>query len=301
MPVEITGGTRLTGIIGWPVAHSMSPAMHNAAFAALGLNWCYLALPVLPDHVGEAVRGLRALGFVGANVTVPHKRAVMPYLDEISPTARTMSAVNTIVVRDGRLLGDNTDWLGFLASLREEGFEPEGTRCAVLGAGGAARAVVYALASIGSAVTVYNRTLARAEELISDMSAACPAASLRARPLAALAEIGEETDLIVNTTSLGMWPETEASPWPLGRPFPGHVTACDLIYNPLESLFLSQARAAGAEIINGLGMLVHQGAIAFETWTGQQAPIEAMRAAALKSLSQLGGGVPNLFGKWAST
>jgi shikimate dehydrogenase len=276
---RISGQTRLVGVIGWPVAHSMSPAMHNAAFASLGLDWRYLALPVEPERVGEAVRGLRALGFAGANVTVPHKQAVMAHLDRVSPAAQAIGAVNTIVIRDDRLLGDNTDWLGFLAALREEGFEPEGRCCAVLGAGGAARAVVYALASAGATVTVYNRTAARAESLVGGLSASLPGAPLHARPLTALGEISNETELLVNTTSLGMWPETEASPWPAALPLPSHLAVCDLVYNPPQTLLLTQAQAAGARAIGGLGMLVHQGAAAFEMWTGHHPPTEVMRQA----------------------
>jgi shikimate dehydrogenase len=285
MSARISGKTKLVGIIGWPVAHSMSPAMHNAAFAALGLDWCYVALPVVPERIGEAVRGLLALSFAGANVTVPHKQAVMAHLDRVSPAAQAIGAVNTIVIRDGWLLGDNTDRPGFLASLREEKFDPAGRRCAVLGAGGAARAVVYALASVGAAVTVYNRTAARAESLARDLAVSLPDAALRARPLAALGEIGAETDLLVNTTPLGTWPETEASPWPATLPLPPHLTVCDLVYNPPQTSLLAQAQAAGARAIGGLGMLVHQGVAAFEMWTGHRPPLEVMRQAALRQLS----------------
>jgi shikimate dehydrogenase len=281
----ISGKTRLAGVIGWPIAHSMSPAMHNAALASLGLDWCYVALPVEPGRVGEAVRGLLALGFGGANVTVPHKQAVMAHLDRVSPAAQAIGAVNTIVIRDDWLLGDNTDWLGFLASLREEKFDPAGRRCAVLGAGGAARAVVYALASVGAAVTVYNRTAARAESLVGDLAASLPDATLHVRPLAALDEIGAETDLLVNTTPLGMWPEAAASPWPATLPLPPRLTVCDLVYNPQQTSLLAQAQAAGAGAIGGLGMLVHQGAVAFEMWTGHRPPVQVMRQAALRQLS----------------
>jgi shikimate dehydrogenase len=281
----ISGKTRLVGVIGWPVAHSMSPAMHNAAFAALDLDWCYVALPVEPERVGEAVRGLPALGFAGANVTVPHKQTVMAYLDRVSPAAQAIGAVNTIAIRAGRLLGDNTDWLGFLVSLREEGVEPASRRCAVLGAGGAARAVVYALASVGATVAVYNRTATRAESLVGDLAASLPGAALRTRPLAALGEIGAEAELLVNTTSVGMWPETGASPWPAALPLSPHLTVCDLVYNPPQTLLLAQAQAAGARAIGGLGMLVQQGAAAFEIWTGCRPPAEVMRQAALRQLS----------------
>jgi shikimate dehydrogenase len=278
--VSISGGTTLVGLIGWPVEHSLSPAMHNAAFAAAGLDWVYVPLPVYPDHVGEAVRGLRAMGFAGANVTVPHKQAVLQHLDDIAEDALVIGAVNTIVVQDGALCGDNTDAAGFLASLDEAGFDPAGICAAVLGAGGSARAIVHALASAGvRQVSIYNRHLQRAYQLCRDMSKFHADARFEAYPLDAVATIGEDISLLVNTTSLGMWPDTETSPWPTELPIPGHLTVYDLVYNPPETLLLTQASAVGAETVSGLGMLVHQGAAAFGMWTGQPAPIEVMRAA----------------------
>ena len=279
-PSSITGHTTLVGLIGWPVTHSLSPAMHNAAFAALEMDWAYVPLPVYPDHVGEAVRGLRALGFVGANVTVPHKQAVLLHLDEVSHAAQVIGAVNTIVVRDGLLYGDNTDAAGFIASLREIGFDPAGTYCAVLGAGGAARAVVHALADAGALqVCVYNRHFSRARDLCQDMAKFHTAVRFEPASLDEVSVIGEDTDLLVNATSLGMWPETETSPWPQDLPIPAHLTVCDLVYNPPETRFLSQAQAVGATTVGGLGMLIHQGAMAFELWTGRPAPVAAMREA----------------------
>ncbi len=283
----IDGSTKLTGVIGWPVEHSLSPAMHNAAFRRLGINWVYLPLPVYPDHLGEAVRGLRAMSFAGANVTVPHKQAVMPYLDDISYNAQVIGAVNTIVVRDGSLYGDNTDAPGFLACLAEVGFQVGPIQVAVLGAGGAARAVVHALAQAGaSGITVFNRSLARARQLCQDMARFHPDGSIQADRLQRVDQIDERFHLLVNTTSVGMWPDVEVSPWPSGLEFPPHLTVCDLVYNPAETRLLAQARAAGAETVNGLGMLVHQGAIAFELWTGKEAPTSAMRTACLQALGR---------------
>jgi shikimate dehydrogenase len=281
----ITGQTRLVGIIGWPVEHSLSPVMHNAAFAQAGLDWAYVPLPVYPDHVGEAVRGLRALGFAGANVTVPHKRAVIRYLDEVSHAAQAIGAANTIVMRNGELYGDNTDAAGFFASLRAAGFDPAGTYCAIMGAGGAARAVAYALAGAGALqVCVYNRNLRHARDLCQDMAKFYPDVRFEAVAMSDLAGIGEDTDLLVNATPVGMWPDTEASPWPGGLPVPAHVRVCDLVYNPQKTLFLAQARRDGAETVEGLGMLVYQGAAAFEMWTGRPAPVETMRQACLTAL-----------------
>lgn len=283
----LTGRTRLVGVIGWPVEHSLSPVMHNTAFAALGLDWAYLPLPVYPDHLGEALRGLRALGFAGANVTVPHKQAVLAHLDEVSHAAQVIGAVNTIVVREGSLYGDNTDAAGFITSLHEAGFDPAGTYCALMGAGGAARAVVHALADAGALqMCVYNRSFRRARDLCRDMAKFHPDVRFEPASLNDVSAIGDDTDLLVNTTSLGMWPHTEASPWPHDLPIRGHLTVCDLVYNPLETLFLTQARAVGAKTIGGLGMLVHQGAAAFEMWTSRPAPAETMRQACLEALRE---------------
>jgi shikimate dehydrogenase len=283
----VTGSTTLVGLIGWPVEHSFSPAMHNAAFAELGLDWAYVPLPVYPDHLGEAVSGLRALGFAGANVTVPHKERALAHLDEVSHAAQVIGAVNTIAVRDGVLYGDNTDSTGFIASLRDVGFDPAGTYCALLGAGGAARAVVHALVDAGALqVGVYNRNYRRARDLCLDMAKFYSHVRFEPASLGDVSAIADDTDLLVNATSLGMWPDTETSPWPHDLPIPGHLTVCDLVYNPQDTLLLSQARAAGAEIVGGLGMLVHQGAAAFELWTGRPAPVSAMREACLAALHE---------------
>ncbi|MBC8249713.1 MAG: shikimate dehydrogenase [Anaerolineales bacterium] len=282
MPLNINGQTKLVGLIGYPVEHSLSPAMHNSAFTALGLNWCYVPLPVPPERVGEAIAGLRALGFVGANVTVPHKEAVMAYLDHVTPEAQAIGAVNTIVVREGRSIGYNTDWHGFLTALNEGGFDPHGKRAVVLGAGGAARAVVYALAQAEAQVTVLNRTPARARALVQDFSPLFPSSSLLSLPLAlqTLEEQTAEAHLLVNTTPVGLWPEVDQSIWPEDLTFPSHLAVFDLVYNPRQTKLLQQARAAGAKAIGGLGMLVHQGAAAFELWTGEKAPVEMMYEAA---------------------
>ncbi len=277
--------------------------MHNAAFAALGLDWAYVPLPVPPERVGDAVRGLAALGFAGANVTVPHKQAVIPFLDELTPVARAVSAVNTIIVRpDGSLLGDNTDGAGFMADLRAHGVsagaEAQGSggaaerneillhhrvtvspchRVLVLGAGGAARAVVYALVEAGASVAVTNRTLEHADELCQTIVAALPRAAGRLSAHAfpeALAELATGADLIVNATSLGLH-AGDPLPWDAAIPFrPGQVVY-DLIYNrPTELLAL--ARSQGATAMDGLGMLVYQGARAFKLWTAVEPPVDVM-------------------------
>ena len=291
--MAIDGHTQLVGLIGWPVEHSLSPAMHNGAFAALGLNWRYVPLPVPPGQIEAAVKGLAALGFRGANVTVPHKQAVVPALDTIAPDARRLGAVNTIVVErseDGEVTigGYNTDARGFIAALREGGFDPQGRSAVVVGAGGAARAVVSGLLWSGSGgVTVLNRTPERAQALISDLGRRSEDASrLRALPLTPenLIASARAADLLVNATTVGMWPHMGGSIWPDTVSIPAHLTVFDLVYNPLETRLLRQARESGAHAVGGLGMLVRQGALTFEMWTGEPAPVEVMREACEQAL-----------------
>ena len=287
-PSLIDGHTQLVGLIGWPVEHSLSPAMHNAAFDALGLNWRYVPLPVVPGQVEVAVRGLAALGFRGANVTVPHKQAVMPVLGPVGPSARQLGAVNTLLI--GRRAGEaaviggfNTDSQGFVGALRQGGFEPEdGGNAVVVGAGGAARAVVFGLLWSGSGhIAVLNRTLERARALVSDLGSHPGfSARLRALPLApeTLVESARAADLLVNATTIGMWPHVGGSIWPDGVPIPAHLTVFDLVYNPLETRLLRQARQSGARAIDGLGMLVRQGALAFDMWTNQGLAVSEIAA-----------------------
>jgi len=280
--LPINGLTQLVGLLGWPVAHSKSPAMHNAAFAALGLNWAYVPLPVAPDQLSTAVAGLAALGFAGANVTVPHKQAVIPLMDTLTPAAQAIGAVNTLHRVEGRWLGDNTDAEGFIRALREGGVSPAGQRVVVLGAGGAARAVVYALGMAGAAeITIYNRTPAKAQTLVNALTVHLPHTPLKARRRAAFSGEG---DLFVNATAVGMYPHSGASPWPEGIPLPAGAAYYDLVYNPLETHFLAQARAAGGRAVAGLGMLVHQGAAAFARWTGREPDTHLMLEACLRTL-----------------
>ena len=296
----IDGHTQLVGLIGWPVKHSLSPAMHNAAFDALGLNWHYVPLPVPPGQVDAAVRGLAALGFRGANVTVPHKQAVMPALDSIAPNASVLGAVNTLVVgrrADGMPVigGYNTDAHGFVGALRQGGFEPEeGESAVVVGAGGAARAVVFGLLWSGTGeIAVLNRTPERAQALVSDLGSRHEwSARLRALPLTpeTLIETARAADLLVNATTVGMWPHVDGSVWPDSVPIPSHLTVFDLVYSPLETRLLRQARKSGARAIDGLGMLVRQGALAFDLWTNQGLEVTEiaalMRAACERALGR---------------
>jgi shikimate dehydrogenase len=273
------------GLIGWPVEHSVSPSMHNAAFRELGLDWEYRLLSTPPGKVQARLGALEGDGYRGANVTVPHKFAVMPYLHSVAQSAQAMGAVNTIVVQEGHLRGANTDGDGFLAALREAGFEPSGRQALVLGAGGSARAVVYSLAQAGCPVTIYNRSAERAAALVQYLTDAGVGQPLSAVESAHLEDLDfSRFGLLVNATPLGMYPEIHASPWPDGLPLPSHWTVFDLVYNPEQTSLMIEARAAGAKAIGGLAMLVHQGAKAFELWTGQEAPVDVMRAAAEQAL-----------------
>ncbi|MBN1287094.1 MAG: shikimate dehydrogenase [Anaerolineae bacterium] len=285
------GATKLVGVIGWPVAHSLSPVMHNAAFDALGLNWRYVAMPVRTEDVGAALRGLRALGFQGVNVTVPHKQRVVPHLAGISPEARTLGAVNTLSAGPDGWHGDNTDARGFIRDLIAHGVDVKGKMCLVLGAGGAARAVVYALTAAGGRVAVFNRTHTRALDLVSDLTGLFPGGVLTAHAMAQLGDFvrdGERAPgLIVNTTSVGMWPDAGTSPWPDGLKIPPETVVYDLVYKPLRTRFLEQAESCGARTIDGIGMLVHQGAEALQLWTGQEAPIDVMTGAAREAAASM--------------
>jgi shikimate dehydrogenase len=269
--VTVTGGTRLAGVIGWPVRHSRSPAIHNAAFAATGLDWLHLALPVEPGDAPRAIGGMAALGIEGLSVTMPHKVAAAAAVDRLSADAVALGAVNCIV-REGRLLvGHNTDGGGFVDSLRvDEGIDPGGMRCVVFGAGGAARAVIRALAVAGTErVTVVNRDPGRAEaaaRLGGDLGRVGSAAEVA------------DADLVVNATPLGMG-DDRALPFDPGECGPDTVVV-DLVYHPEITALLAAASGAGRRTVGGIGMLVHQAARAFTLWTGVEAPVDVMTEAA---------------------
>ena len=277
-----TATTRLAAVIGAPVRHSLSPVLHNAAFEALGLDWVYLAFEVAPGRAADALAAMTVLGIEGLSVTMPHKDDVARAVDEPSPAVVALGACNCVVrLPDGRLAGENTDGDGFVDSVREAGHDPAGRRCVVLGAGGAARAVVAALGLAGAAeVVVVNRTAARAA-----------AAAALAGPVGRVGTPYDVAvaDLVVNATSVGMG-DDRALPSPPDRFRPGQVVA-DLVYHPLETAWLAAARARGATCVDGLGMLVHQAARAFERWTGVVPPVAVMRAAALAELARRAGAV----------
>ena len=276
---SINGRTKIVGIIGWPVEHTLSPVMQNEAFKALRMNWRYLPFPTKPADLPDAIEGVRALGIRGVNLTIPHKEAAVPLLDELSPAAEAIGAVNTVVVEpDGRLFGENTDALGFGEDLAAHGVRVSGARALVLGAGGAARAVVYVLASGGAEVCVLNRSVDRAEALAREMSEKVGAA-ICAGGLDEIPAKAGWADMVVNTTPVGMWPAVDSSPWPEDVRFGKGQVVYDVIYRPQETMLMAHARRCGATAIGGIGMLVRQGAAAFRLWTGKEPPLAAMEAA----------------------
>jgi shikimate dehydrogenase len=274
--------TRLSGVIGDPIGHSLTPLLHNAAFGALGLDWLSVAFEVTAGQAAGALAGMRALRLGGLSVTMPHKGDVVGLVDRLSDVARRLDAVNSVYWRDGQLVGDNTDGTGFLASLaRGSGFAPARTRCMVLGAGGAARAVVDALVHADAGeVVVVNRTAGRAESA---------AALAGGRGRVSNGEDVGDMDLVVNATPTGMRDSAAVDAPPLIDTAGLHVgqVVADLVYHPLVTPFLSAARARGATTVGGLGMLVHQAAVALESWTGADIPVEAMWAAAERATREV--------------
>ncbi len=272
----LSGHTRVVGVIGDPVAHSLSPTLHNAAFDALGLDWVYLAFPVPRGRGADAVAAVSALGLAGLNVTMPHKEDVAGACDELTSDAAALRSVNTVVARpDGRALGDSTDGPGFLDALADERIDVAGKPVLVLGAGGAARAVILALGRAGASVTVAARRPDAAE------SAAALASGAEAIPFGAVDP--STFPLVINATPLGM---SGGDPLPVDpEALHGKQAVVDLVYHPADTPLLTAARSKGALAINGLGMLLHQAARSFTLWTGQPAPIDAMRAAVTAALA----------------
>lgn len=278
------------GIFGYPIGHSLSPVFQQAALDHHEIDARYEAWETHPDDLGAAVARLRGADYLGANVTVPHKVEVMAHLDEVDELARLIGAVNTIVKRGDRLAGHNTDAGGFIEALRQSGgFDPSRKRALLLGAGGAARAAAFALVREGaSGLVIANRTLERASALAEELGGSDRAVT--AVPLNDATAVGEavaSADLVVNSTTVGMrhTPEQDDSPLPGGVLRSGCVVY-DMVYNPARTPLLAQAEHAGATAVGGLSMLIHQGAAAFELWTGKRAPVELMFAAAERAMAQ---------------
>lgn len=277
-------------LFGYPLGHSISPAFQNAALRECGIHGVqYVKKSVPPEELQQIILALRAPECLGANVTVPHKQTILPLLDEVSPLAREIGAVNTVVKRantDGSvaLVGENTDAYGFMQALRARRVDPRGQRVAILGAGGAAAAAAYALAEGGAyEIVLLNRTLARSVELADRLVQKFPLMGLALNDWDALGK----TQLLVNATSVGMSPHPDASPLPPHVVLARHAVVYDLVYNPPMTRFLREAQAQGARTVGGLEMLIYQGARAFELWTGKRAPIRIMRAAATAALQEI--------------
>lgn len=279
-----TGSTRVVGVIGDPVRHSLSPVLHNAAFVALGMDWTYVAFHVATGLGAQAVEAVRALGIEGLSVTMPHKSDVAAAVDVLSDDAAALGAVNTVLRRNSQLVGDSTDGYGFMAALAEAGFDPAGKRCMVVGAGGAGRAVVLALARGGAArIVVVNRHPGRAAAAVALGGGVAVVGGI---------ESATESDLVVNATPVGMGLDHNgavgASVVDADRLGPGQFVN-DLVYHPAQTPLLLAGAQRGATVLNGLPMLVHQAARQFELWTGEVAPLAAMRGAVDHELSSRAG------------
>lgn len=282
---NITGKTKVTGIIGYPLTYTLSPLMHNRAFKVCGLNYKYLAFVVEKGHLKSAIDGIRALNIKGVNITMPHKEAVISLLDGISKEAEIIGAVNTINNEDGRLIGYNTDAEGFTSSLKEEDFNPAGKQAIIIGTGGGAKAVAVALVQAGvKSIAVVGGSIEKSQAIkdrIIDITR-----NILVKPLtfeSNLADIFQIGDLIVNATPVGMAESGGLLPVPLELIKKRHFIY-DLVYIPQETVLIKEARRKGARAVNGTGMLVHQAALAFEIWTGISAPVEEMRQALIRGL-----------------
>ena len=282
----ITGKTRLLAVIGAPIGHSLSPIIQNAALHAAGLDYVYTALPVRADALASAVRGLRDAGIAGFNVTIPFKTEIIPLLDALSEDARRIQAVNTVVIEDGRMVGHNTDVMGFLAGFAERGIALTGKNAVLIGAGGAARAALWGLLRSGvRSVVIGVRNAAKGTALAADFAADGDVRAVSFDDTAWIAACSD-ADLVVQTTPLGMTPHTEAMPPVDAAVINPSAVVYDLIYTPAETHFLREARARGCETINGETMLVAQGAEAFHLWTGKRPDVELMKRVLREELAR---------------
>lgn len=280
----IHGTTQVFGVTGAPVSHSVSPAMHNAAFAALGMDAVYVPFPIAPENLGPAVRGLFAAGLRGLNVTVPHKETMLPIVDDLSPVAAAVGAVNTVWLDRGILKGDNTDVAGILRACARDGVRLDGLTC-ILGAGGAARAAVQAVLLSGGEAVILNRTVERAEALAESANALWEDERVHADALyEGDARLGlEDADALINCTSVGL-KDPEATPFPWVDAIPKDCYLFDTIYIPPQTRLLKEATARGCRTRNGLAMLVEQGAESFRLWTGKEPDVNVMEQAARDAL-----------------
>lgn len=268
--MKILGTTKVIGLFGYPVEHSLSPLMHNAAFEYLGLNYCYVTFSVRPETLNDAVRGIRAFNLRGVNITIPHKENVMPFLDKVSEEASFIGAVNTILNSNGTLIGHNTDGRGLMASLAEADTPVEGKTVLILGAGGACRAISYYLSEKTSKLLIFDIDKNKLERLVADLN------TIRSNVISMKSPDNlDNIDMLINATPLGI---KDSDPVPVNTSLiTDRMTVCDLIYK--DTTLLKTASARGCKTLNGLGMLLHQGVLAFEIWTGIKPPVDIMRMA----------------------
>lgn len=285
------------GLVGYPLGHSLSPKLHTAALHACGLDGDYSLFPIAPDDkqsLKDLLSRVRSEEIQGLNVTIPHKQNVLPFLDELTPTVRSIGAVNTIYLRDNNLVGDNTDAPGFLVDMNQLLGDRKSKivnrkSSLVLGAGGSARAVVYALLSVGWNITIAARRMEQAQQLANSFAdyqlpiTVCSLSNIESDP-PNLQSLVSSMSLLVNTTPVGMTPNIDESPWPENLPFPPHAAIYDLVYNPRETKLVREARRQGLYATTGLGMLIEQAALSFEIWTGKTPSREIMRLAIHQSL-----------------
>ncbi len=284
--MNISSDTKLYAVIGDPIEHSLSPVMQNVAFQHLRLNSIYLAFRVQPQDLSVAVAGMKSLGFSGFNVTVPHKVSVMKYLDRVDGPGVDIGAVNTVVNKDEMLIGYNTDGVGALTALREEGVKLKGLKILLLGSGGAAKALAFSIAPLAANLVILNRTGSKAKDLASSLKEKFHS-NVEGRRLTeeVLRSVFNDVDLLINATSVGMYPKTDDT-IVNKKYFHQGITVLDIVYNPLKTRLLKEAEAAGAHIIGGEKMLVYQGALAFELWTSMKPPIGEMLKAVNRELGK---------------
>lgn len=275
----------LVGVLGYPVAENPTGVMQEAAFAAAGLAWRYLTIEVGPEQLADAMRGVRAFGMRGINLTIPHKVAVLEYLDDVSPEAKVIGAVNTVRRERNNLIGENTDGKGFLRGVRvDAGMDPSEKLVVLLGAGGAARAIATELILAGARdLVVVNRSAERAEQMVSHLRSQT-GGSIRFEPWKATYRVPEDVDLLVNATSIGLYPDVDATPDVDLSAAKSDMLVCDAVFNPPQTRLLAAAAKRGLPVLDGLSMLVYQGVIGFKMWTGRDPDVEAMKKALRQAL-----------------
>ncbi len=283
----ITGKTRACGVIGDPINHSLSPIIQNAAFEALDLNFVFLAYKVKTSGLEDAVNGVRALNIRGLNVTMPHKTRIIDFLDRIDLSAQIIKSVNTVLNKENLLFGFNTDGVGALRALKENGVEPKGRKVLLLGAGGAARAIAYTLAKEADELVVLNRTVKSSHNLakLLEKTVGKKVAS-GSLSISDIQRNLQDSDILINATSVGMKPKPQESPVPI-KLLRRDLSVMDIVYNPIETRLIKDAKSIGAVVIGGIEMLIYQGAASFEIWTGKSAPIQVMKKAALSHLRKV--------------